>query len=453
MAVARAPGGGAPPAALAAGADDVQAQHAVGLGVGQDLHEARGLGHGHGAADGGEREAAGLVGHALGLELLLGLADPGDLRRGVDHVGDGVEVDVARQAGDQLGHGDAFLEALVRQHRAAHAVTDRPDAVHAGVAVLVHHDLAALVDLHAGALGQQAAGGGTAAHGHQQLVDHQGLLALVVGEGDGDFLLLALAGDLGLGDLGAQLDVQALLLELARGQLGDLGVGGRQELRHRLEDGDLGAQALPHAAQFQADDAGADHGQPLRDLGEVQRADVVDDVLAVELRERQLDRIRAGGQDHVAALEFDLGTVVLLDLDHVARLQLGEAVVRGDLVGLEQHGDAAGELLNDAVLAGDHLRHVDRGVLEADAVLVELVQHVLVLVGRVQQRLGRDATHAQAGAAQGRLAVLAQRGVDAGGLQAQLRGADRGVVAGGAGTDDDDVELFAHLIRSVIRDW
>jgi len=86
-------------------------------------------------------------------------------------------------------------------------------------------------------------------------------------------------------------------------------------------------------------------------------------------------------------------------------------------------------------------------------VLVELVQHVLVLVRRVQQRLGRDAAHAQAGAAQGRLAVLAQRGVDAGGLQAQLRGADRGVVAGRAGTDDDDVELFAHFIRSVIRDW
>src|SRR5690606_8947093 len=59
--------------------------------------------------------------------------------------------------------------------------------------------------------------------------------------------------------------------------------------------------------------------------------------------------------------------------------------------------------------------------------------------------LGRDAAHAQAGAAQGRLAVLAQRRVDAGGLQAQLRGADGGVVAGRAGTDDDDVELFSHL--------
>src|SRR3546814_10271027 len=72
--------------------------------------------------------------------------------------------------------------------------------------------------------------------------------------------------------------------------------------------------------------------------------------------------------------------------------------------------------------------------------------HVPVLARGVEQRLGGDAAHAQAGAAKGGLAVLAQRGVDAGDLHAQLRGADGGVVAGGAGADDDDVEvlLFAH---------
>src|SRR3546814_9226737 len=70
-----------------------------------------------------------------------------------------------------------------------------------------------------------------------------------------------------------------------------------------------------------------------------------------------------------------------------------------------------------------------------------------------------DVCSSDLGAAQRRLAVLAQRGVDAGDLHAQLRGADGGVVAGGAGADDDDVELFAHFIRSQrnlgfgIRDW
>src|SRR3546814_11494969 len=61
-----------------------------------------------------------------------------------------------------------------------------------------------------------------------------------------------------------------------------------------------------------------------------------------------------------------------------------------------------------------------------------------------------DVCSSDLGAAKGGLAVLAQRGVDAGDLHAQLRGADGGVVAGGAGADDYDVEvlLFAHFNRS-----
>src|SRR5690606_32277177 len=317
-------------------ADQVHAQHAVGLGVCQHLHEAGRLDHRHGATVGREGEAPGLVGDAFVLELLLGLADPGQLRLGVDHPRDGVEADVAGQASDQLGYGDAFLEALVRQHRAAHAVAHGPDAVHAGVAVLVDFDLAALVELHAAVVGQQALGRGPAADGHQQPVDGDGLLALLVGEGDLHLLLLALAGDFGLRDLGPEPDVQALLPELARRDLRDFGIGRGQEVGQGLEDHDLGTQALPDAAQLQADHAGADHRQAPGHLGEVEGADVVDDGLAVELRERQLDRIRACGDDDVGAGQLDLAAVVLLHLDHTIGVQGGEAVVGLDLVGLEQ---------------------------------------------------------------------------------------------------------------------
>jgi hypothetical protein len=96
--------------------------------------------------------------------------------------------------------------------------------------------------------------------------------------------------------LAAQPDVQALLLELARGDLRHFGVGGGKEIRQAFEDGHFGAQALPHAAQLQPDHAGADHAQALRHGLEIQRADVVDDVLA-ELRERQFDRVRTGRDD------------------------------------------------------------------------------------------------------------------------------------------------------------
>jgi hypothetical protein len=295
--------------------------------------------------------------------------------------------------------------------------------------------------LHAGAIGQQALGRGATADGNQQLVDDDGLFALVVGVGDMDAVLL----HFGLADLGAEADVEVLLLELARGHLGHFGIGGGEEVRQRFEDGDLRAEAVPHAAQFQADDAGADHAEALGHGFEIERADVVDDVLA-ELGERQFDRIRTGGDDDVGALELDLGAVVLLHLDDVARLQLAEAIERGDLVRLEQHRDAAGELLHDLVLAADHRRDVDLRVLGADAVLAEDVAEVPELARAVEQRLRRNAAHAQAGAAQGGLAVLAERGVDARRLQAELRGADGRVIAGGAGADDDYVEvlLFAH---------
>src|SRR5699024_3370259 len=81
-------------------ADHVHAQDAIGFGVGDDLHLADGLVHGHGTAVGGEREAAGLVVEPFVLALLLGLADPGDFRLGVDHRRNHVVVHVARLAGD-----------------------------------------------------------------------------------------------------------------------------------------------------------------------------------------------------------------------------------------------------------------------------------------------------------------------------------------------------------------
>src|SRR3546814_14587157 len=99
------------------------------------------------------------------------------------------------------------------------------------------------------------------------------------------------------------------------------------------------------------------------------------DVLA-ELRERQLDRVRAGREDHVAALELDGAAVVLLHRHDVAGLQLAEAVVRGALVGLEQRRAAAGELLHALVLAGHHRADVDLRVLGADPVLAAAVAEV-----------------------------------------------------------------------------
>jgi hypothetical protein len=104
----------------------------------------------------------------------------------------------------------------------------------------------------------------------------------------------------------------------------------------------------------------------------------------------------------------------------------------------------AGELVDDARLAGDHLGHVDLRRADADALAFEGVAGFLEQVRGMQQRLGRNAADVQAGAAEARLALRVGVGIGfaAGGLEAELRGADRGDIAAGAAADDEDVELL-----------
>ena len=110
-----------------------------------------------------------------------------------------------------------------------------------------------------------------------------------------------------------------------------------------------------------------------------------------------------------------------------------------DLVLLEQELDAAGEALDDLVLARLDLVHVDAdgGLAEGQAPFLPVLRD-FERVGVLEQRLGRDAAPVEAGAAEHRRALDDRR------LQSELRGADRGDVAAGARSDDDDVVLVSH---------
>jgi hypothetical protein len=139
-------------------------------GTGQHLDEAGRVAHAQRTAVGHERDLADLVGNAIGLELLLGLADPGDFRAGVEHPGNGVEVAVPGLAGHQLGNHDALFHRLVRQHRAGDDVADRPDTRQVGTAMAVDVDRPRSVELEADGFGIQAVGVGHAADGDDQAV-------------------------------------------------------------------------------------------------------------------------------------------------------------------------------------------------------------------------------------------------------------------------------------------
>ena len=124
---------------------------------------------------------------------------------------------MARLAGNDLGDGHAFLETLVRKHRATHAIADCPNAFDAGVAMFVDNDATAIIEFDAAVFREQIVTERATANCDQQLVDHDFLFTLGGGVGDMHTVFL----DFGAAHLAAQLDVQTLLLEFARGDLGD----------------------------------------------------------------------------------------------------------------------------------------------------------------------------------------------------------------------------------------
>src|SRR5690606_19921604 len=90
-------------------------------------------------------------------------------------------------------------------------------------------------------------------------------------------------------------------------------------------------------------------------------------------------------------------------------------------------------LLHHLILAGDHLRHIERMTLDPDPVIAKRVDHLVIMLRGVQQAFGGNTSHIQTGPSQGVILF------NDGGFHAELAGSDRGYVAAGTGADDDQV--------------
>ena len=231
-------------------ADDVHTQNLVRLGVSQDLDKPGGITQRTRPAIGQKRELPRLVGHTVGLELLLGAAHPGNLGRGVDHPRDGVEVDMTVLAGNALSHRHTFFFGLVRQHGATHHVANGPHVGQVGFAVGIDHDGATLIQCQAHGLGVQTNGIGHPPNGDDQPL-HVELhrLALGIGVGHGHRFLAGLD----LTDLDAEFKLQTLLGEGLEGLFGHTLVSCTQEVGQGFENRHVGAQPAPDRAHLQPD--------------------------------------------------------------------------------------------------------------------------------------------------------------------------------------------------------
>jgi hypothetical protein len=111
--------------------------------------------------------------------------------------------------------------------------------------------------------------------------------------------------DPGAGDLGLQVEFQALFGQALLEEVTDLDIGHRHDAGQELDDRDFRSQPLPDRAQLQTDVAAAYHHQVTGNLLEGQGIGRVDDHLAVEWEKRQRRGFGSRGQQDVAGLELD----------------------------------------------------------------------------------------------------------------------------------------------------
>ena len=244
----------------------------------------------------------------------------------------------------------------------------------------------------------------------------------------------------------AELEFQALLGQDLLGFGRDLRVHAGQYAVEVFQHRDLGAQAAPDRSQFQADGSGADHDQMLGHFGVGNGLVGSADDLAVRLDVREHGHLAAGGDDDVLGGE---GLYLLAGPGVHGNLtvtrQPAVAEVARDLAFFEQAVDALGVGLDHVVLVGEHGGQIefDRADLHAEA--AEAVLGLVEVFAGLQEGFAGDASHAQAGAAQGVLLL------HAGDLHAELGRADGGDVAAGARADYDEVKRgLCHSIPRVI---
>mmetsp|Transcript_21409 Transcript_21409/g.56434 ORF Transcript_21409/g.56434 Transcript_21409/m.56434 type:complete len:537 (-) Transcript_21409:7-1617(-) len=427
-------------------ADDVHSDHLVRILAEDDLRDAiaRELGEGLRVGTEGALRDSNLVAARLRplARLLLRRADHRDLGVREARSRNGVVIEHVLIAAHVLDGRDALRRRRVREHHLAVEIADTPEAFdHVAVRVegthlLVGRDETA-VDLHVDVLEAQALRKGRAARAHHHGV-HLNRLGVLLSVGvdhlDRDRLDARDAGDdLGGEDAGVVVD-RARPDQHALRLLRDLLVEGRHDARHRLDEGDLGAERRVHVGELEADVARADDGDPVGHPLEVERLVRREHRLAVDLdagrHERHGPRREddiVGGDGLAAADQLDLGRA-----DHLA------------LVGEDRDAEAGERVLEVAL-------HLVRQVLRVRSDLLALVRHAVardpkavevVLVRHLahaarggEERLRRNAAAIHARPAD----VLARAHRD---LQPARHRVERGAVAAHAAANDDEVKVL-----------
>ena len=161
-------------------------------------------------------------------------------------------------------------------------------------------------------------------------------------------------------------DRHAALGEAALEQLADLGVLERDDLRQVLEQGHLDPDVGEHAGEFDADRAGPDDDDVLRQGVHLEDVVARHDALAVGRQARQRLDPRAGGDDDVRGVQDAVAAGArravlarLADLDLARTVEPSAAGDPGHLVLVDEGLEPGPQALDHGVAPGGHRRVVD----------------------------------------------------------------------------------------------
>ncbi len=244
------------------GGHRLDAEQASGASFGDQLDEAARVEVGQGAGDVVQAQCAAVGLYALSLRLRLAQSHRGHLRVGEHHGRHGGEVERRLATGHVDGGSRAPGCGHIDELRLIGAVACGVNLRHSGAQVVIDHDGAARIALHAGSVQIERRGVGRAARGHQQALGPN--LALVRGQREAA-VGVGHRADLGVGQHG-----EALFAQRGGEGLTDVRVFARQQGVARQE-GDLAAQAGVGLGQFQRHNRRTDDRQARRNRVTFQR--------------------------------------------------------------------------------------------------------------------------------------------------------------------------------------
>jgi len=215
-------------------------------------------------------------------------------------------------------------------HAGVANIAQSVNAVNVGVLVLVDLDVVLVVNLDTSILNLELLDLGSAANGPEDTVNVHGALALVVLVVQ---LLHAIAQILELALRAVGVNVETLALVLVHNLVLNHGIEGTEELVMANEQVGLCAEVVEHASHLNGNVTGADDGDLLGLLLEVEEAITVDTELFT--LNTDLAGTTANGNEDLLCAHLLLLTVLAHDLDDVLGDERGSSIEVLDLVVLE----------------------------------------------------------------------------------------------------------------------